>query len=202
MAMLKNSLIATMRPVARAWQKFREPLARVWRLAKAQNKIGIDPSNVLLGSLTIQGSANIAIAGGGFFYRNIYLETHNTGCIDIGRGAVISAGTHIVSFAKIEIGDKAMIGEYCSIRDANHRIGTAEDYRDSGHDHAPIVIERNVWLGRGVCILGGVTIGENSVIGANAVVTKSIPANSLAVGTPAKVIKQLVRPEEVKSSSS
>lgn len=202
MGSLKQGLIALMRPIAAISHKLKQPLARAWRLAKAQNRIAVDSSNILLGSLTIEGSGNICIAGGGYLYRNLYLETQDAGCIDIGQGAVISAGTHIVSFAKIEIGDKAMIGEYCSIRDANHRIGTAQDYRDSGHDAVPIKIGRNVWLGRGVCVLGGVTIGDNAVIGANSVVTKSIPANCLAVGSPAKVIKQNIHPSTPLTSPS
>ena len=53
-----------------------------------------------------------------------------------------------------------------------------------------VIIKDNVWLGEHVSVLPGVTIGENSIIGANSVVTKSIPANSIAVGIPAKVIKQ------------
>ncbi|MFK2395474.1 DapH/DapD/GlmU-related protein [Bacteroides fragilis] len=52
------------------------------------------------------------------------------------------------------------------------------------------MIKKNAWLGEGVAVMPGVTIGENSVIGANAVVTKDIPDNSIAVGIPAKVIKQ------------
>lgn len=54
----------------------------------------------------------------------------------------------------------------------------------------PVVIENNVWIGELCSVLPGVTIGENSIIGANSVVTKSIPANSITVGNPAKVIKQ------------
>ena len=53
-----------------------------------------------------------------------------------------------------------------------------------------VIIKKNAWLGEGVAVMPGVTIGENSVIGANAVVTKDIPDNSIAVGIPAKVIKQ------------
>ena len=55
----------------------------------------------------------------------------------------------------------------------------------------PIVIGANVWLGGGVIVCPGVTIGDNSVIGAGSVVTKDIPAHSLAVGNPARVIRQL-----------
>lgn len=54
-----------------------------------------------------------------------------------------------------------------------------------------VAIGDNVWIGEHVCILSGVTIGEGSIIGANAVVTKSVPAHSLAVGVPAKVVEDL-----------
>jgi len=59
------------------------------------------------------------------------------------------------------------------------------------HTKAPIIIQDNVWLATNVVILAGVTIGENSVIAASSVVTKNIPANSLVMGIPAKVIKKI-----------
>jgi galactoside O-acetyltransferase len=59
------------------------------------------------------------------------------------------------------------------------------------------VIEKNVWIGAGTIVLPGVTIGENSVIGAGSVVTKSIPENVLALGTPCRVIRSLTEDEAV-----
>ena len=67
-------------------------------------------------------------------------------------------------------------------------------------DHKPITIGENCWIGRNVSILKGVTIGDNSVIAANSVVTKSIPANSIAAGNPAKVVKTNI--EEILPPSS
>jgi len=55
----------------------------------------------------------------------------------------------------------------------------------------PIIIKKNVWIGDSVCILSGVIVGENAIIGANSVVTKDIPANSVVAGVPARVIRQL-----------
>ena len=69
----------------------------------------------------------------------------------------------------------------------------SDDYR-AGKDR-PIVLEDNVWLGLNVVVLKGVTIGKNSLIGANSVVTKDIPANVIAVGNPCRVIKQ-IEPKE------
>jgi acetyltransferase-like isoleucine patch superfamily enzyme len=96
---------------------------------------------------------------------------------------------HLVAFSSITLEDGVMIGEYASLRDANHRIVSQGSMRHSGHEGKPIIVRRNAWLGRGVTVLGGVTIGEGAVIGANAVVTKDIPAGAVAVGVPARVIK-------------
>ena len=61
----------------------------------------------------------------------------------------------------------------------------------------PITVENNVWIGGNVVILGGVTIGENSVIGAGSVVTKSIPKNSLAFGNPCRVIRKITTKDKL-----
>jgi acetyltransferase-like isoleucine patch superfamily enzyme len=168
-----------------------ENIVRLWSFARlaASLKTAVDHSVVVLGVPEIHGSANITLGRDLMLYRELYLETQGQGRIEIGDGVVISRGTHIVSFSSITIGEGSMIGEYCSIRDANHAIST-ESIRYSGHTGAPISIGRNAWIGRGAAILAGVTIGDNAVIGANAVVTHNVAAGSIVAGVPARPLQR------------
>ncbi|MCR1900992.1 sugar O-acetyltransferase [Ligilactobacillus apodemi] len=92
---------------------------------------------------------------------------------------------------RITIGDNVMFGPRVGLYTAGHPLDSKVRNEDQLEFGLPITIKDNVWLGGNVCVLPGVTIGENSVIGTGAVVTKDIPANSVAVGNPAKVVKTL-----------
>jgi acetyltransferase-like isoleucine patch superfamily enzyme len=81
-----------------------------------------------------------------------------------------------------------MIGEYASVRDANHRRG-AGPLRESGHTCAAITIGRQVWIGRGAAVLAGVHIGDGAVVAANAVVTRDVPAGAVVGGVPARPLQ-------------
>ena len=96
---------------------------------------------------------------------------------------------------KIVIGDHVLIGPNVGLYTANHSLDPQR--RKAGYCYArPIVIGDNVWIGAGVHIMGGVTIGENAVIGAGSVVTHSIPANCIAAGNPCRVIRRTDSQEE------
>jgi acetyltransferase-like isoleucine patch superfamily enzyme len=146
----------------------------------------LDPSVVVLDVPEVHGTGNICLGKNLYIYPGLYLETQGEGQVHIGDGVVLSRGVHLVSFASITLGDGVMIGEYTSLRDANHRIVPGVSVRDTGHDAKPIRIDRNVWVGRGVTILGGVQIGEGAVVGANAVVTRNVAPGEVVVGIPAR----------------
>lgn len=113
-------------------------------------------------------------------------------CITIGDNAGISCST-IVAMKSVQIGNNVFIGANCTITDSDfHSLDFDQRIQstDDGEIDA-VIIENNVWLSMNVVVLKGVTIGENSVIAANSVVINNIPANCLAGGTPAKVIKPL-----------
>jgi len=103
----------------------------------------------------------------------------------LGRNCLISSGKSIV------INSGCLIAELVVIRDHNHQYNLNDDKIISlGINAGCITIEKNVWIGAKVTILKGVTIGENAVIGAHSLVNKNINKNSLALGTPARIIKQ------------
>ena len=108
----------------------------------------------------------------------------------MGEDTRLNRGCTLTSYSQIVVGDFTIIGEFVTIRDANHGMKRGEPMRYQAHETRPIHIGRDVWIGRGSCILPGVAIGEGSVIGANSVLTRDIPSYSIAAGIPAKVIKK------------
>ena len=114
-----------------------------------------------------------------------YIEVINGGKLTIGQGAA-NVGLTIMCAKEVTIGNGVRIGRNVSIRDYN---GAHVIISDTYVNHAPVHIGDHVWLCTGCTIMPGVTIGEGSVVAANAVVTKDVPPRSLVAGTPAKVIK-------------
>jgi len=111
------------------------------------------------------------------------------GEIRLGNHVRINTGAMLVAYSKICVDDDCLIGEYVSIRDADHATVPGTPIRHQGHVSSSVSVKKGAWIGRGCVILKGVTIGERAVIGANSVVTKDVPPNAIAVGAPARVIR-------------
>lgn len=113
------------------------------------------------------------------------------GCnVYIGENFFANFNLTILDEGEVHIGDNVFIGPNVSIYTACHPLNPEE--RNTGVEWAePITIGDNVWIGGSVTILPGVTIGNNAVIGAGSVVSKDIPASSLAVGNPCRVIRKI-----------
>lgn len=111
------------------------------------------------------------------------------GEINIGDYCLIAPGVEITAAASIKIGDNCMVAQECIISDSDwHGLyNRTRPFRCT----RSVTLEDNVWLGARAIVGKGVRIGENSVIGAGSVVTKSIPANVVAAGNPARIIKHL-----------
>ena len=110
--------------------------------------------------------------------------------IRIGARTFINFNLTALDVAAITIGDDVQIGPNVQLLTPTHPLEPGPR-RDKLEAAKPITIGNNVWIGGGAIILPGVTVGENSVIGAGSVVTKDVPANVVAVGNPARVIRSL-----------
>lgn len=110
--------------------------------------------------------------------------------IEIGENFYSNVNLVILDGAKVKFGDNVFVAPNCGFHTAGHPLDVSR--RNAGLEYArPITVGNNVWIGAGVNVLPGVTIGDNCVIGAGSVVNKNIPANSLAVGNPCRVIRSL-----------
>ena len=156
----------------------------------------------IMSNIYVRGGQKIIIGNNFYCYWGVRIETYS--ChngmkfnpqIIIGNNVSINPDCHIGAINRIEIHDGVLMASLVFITDHFHGKINREDLLVSPQKRilfakGTVIIKKNAWLGEGVAVMPGGTIGENSVIGANAVVTKDIPDNSIAVGIPAKVIKQ------------
>lgn len=124
----------------------------------------------------------------------------NQGHINIGHNVLLCPGVRLDSGSAINIGDNCMFAAGSYVTDADwHDI--YDRTKPVGQTQA-VNLANNVWIGDGAIVCKGVTIGENSVIGAGSVVASDIPGNSIAVGNPARVVKQLDPEKELTTRAS
>jgi len=155
-----------------------------------------------------------------FLGRRLELEIGRKGRVEFGRFVWIGDETKIRCHeGRVEIGEKTVMGQECTISAYQHvRIGEQCVIADRAmfidFDHGVVEVERpirrqgiykrdvvvgsNVWVGYGACILRGVSVGDNSIVGTNSVVTKDVPANAVVAGIPARVIRMREAPEQLR----
>lgn len=123
--------------------------------------------------------------------RGVNIMVHDNAEIEIGERTYIGPYTCMAGPGPVKIGDNCLISSHCGIYGNNHVFeNPAELIKKQGFTNKGITIGNDCWLGTGVKVLDGVSLGEGSVIGAGAVVTKDIPAYSVAVGVPAKIVSR------------
>ena len=130
------------------------------------------------------------------FGKKVILSGYNQfvslGTLAIGSNVTVNEYTRIIAHQNILIGNNVTIAKFVSILDHDHQYNLNEgELHLSGYVTAPINIGNNVWIADKVTILKGVSIGDNVIVGANSVVNKDIPSNSIAAGNPCKVLKQI-----------
>jgi len=127
----------------------------------------------------------------------VWGKQEGDGFISIGKYSLICPGVRISSASGITLGDSCMMASSVYITDSDwHGIYDRLDYIGAS---SPVTIGNNVWLGDSSIVCKGVSIGDNSIIGAGSVVTRDIPENVIAAGNPAKVIKKLDQSEPMRS---
>jgi acetyltransferase-like isoleucine patch superfamily enzyme len=155
-----------------------------------------------------------------FFGKNLELQISKRGTIRFGRFVWIGDGTKIRCHeGEVVIGAKTVLGQECTISAYRHvRIGEQCVIADRAmfidFDHGVVEVERpirvqgiymrevevgsNVWIGYGACVLRGVRVGDNAIVGTNSVVTKDVPANAVVGGVPARIIRMREAPKELR----
>ena len=117
------------------------------------------------------------------FIYPVILDAELDGTIEIGNDVIFNQGVTVVARAKVVIGDETLFGPMATVMDSDgHGKDGMEEKRE------PVLIGRHVWIGANAMILRGVTIGDNSIVGAGAVVTQNVEANSIVAGNPARKI--------------
>lgn len=166
--------------------------ARAWRLRLAGAQL--DRPEFLAAHIDCrpgfqQTRGIVRIGAGARLDRGVVLHAYG-GAIRLGRGVFLGPYAVIYGHGGVEIGDDCLIAMHCRIVSSNHAIpplGTP--IRSQPDELRPTRIGRDVWLGAGATVLGGVTIGDGCVVGAGAVVADNLPAGSVSAGVPARVIR-------------
>jgi acetyltransferase-like isoleucine patch superfamily enzyme len=109
--------------------------------------------------------------------------------IRVGHNVFVNQNCTFYDLGGLDIADDVMIGPNVSILTTGHPLDPSQ--RRAATIGKPIVIERNVWIAAGATIIGGVTVGENSVVAAGSVVTRDVPPNTLVGGNPARIIRSI-----------
>lgn len=161
----------------------------------------IGDKTFIMSNLTLLGGKYISIGDTCYIGKGVTLTAWDRYGADvfnpeikIGNNSSIGNYSHVTAINKIVIGNNVRMGKNIFITDNAHGASSLEllnippNYRPL-YSKGPVIIKDGVWIGEKASILPGVTIGENVIIGANAVVTKDIPANCVVGGIPAKIIK-------------
>ena len=149
-----------------------------------------NPQYISLGN-NVRLGKNVILSAFDNYNNKIYFPE-----IVIGDSTIIGDYNHISCISKISIGKNVLMGRFVTISDNSHGQICLDELQFTPmqrklYSKGNIIIENNVWVGDKVTILAGVLIGENAIIGANSVVTKNVPANSVVGGIPAHLIKKL-----------
>lgn len=148
-------------------------------------------------NIEVGACVQLQAAKGQMIRLTVWDNGERQGRITLGDYVLISPGTQIVSSIGVTIGKNTMIASGCYLSDSDWH--DTYDRTAEGAKYAPVTLHENVWLGVRSIVGKGVTIGRNSIIGAGSVVVTDIPADSIAAGNPARVIRPLDPQRELRT---
>jgi len=121
------------------------------------------------------------------------------GEVEIGQKTVMGQECTISAYQRVRIGEQCVIADRAMFIDFDHGVVEVErPIRLQGIYKRDVEVGSNVWIGYGACILRGVHVGDNSIVGTNAVVTKDVPANAVVAGIPARIIRMREAPRDLR----
>ncbi len=121
------------------------------------------------------------------------------GTVEIGEKTVMGQECTISAYQRVRIGEQCVVADRAMFIDFDHGVVEVErPIRVQGIYKRDVLVGSNVWIGYGACILRGVSVGDNSIVGTNAVVTKDVPANAVVGGVPARVIRMREAPQDLR----
>jgi len=121
------------------------------------------------------------------------------GVVEIGAKTVLGQECTISAYRRVRIGEQCVVADRAMFIDFDHGVVEVErPIRLQGIYMRDVAVGSNVWIGYGACVLRGVRVGDNSIVGTNAVVTKDVPANAVVGGVPAKVIRMRDAPQTLR----
>jgi len=123
------------------------------------------------------------------------------GRVEIGAKTVLGQECTISAYQRVRIGEQCVIADRAMFIDFDHGVVEVErPIRSQGIYKRDVEVGSNVWIGYGACILRGVRVGDNSIVGTNSVVTRDVPANAVVAGIPARIIRMREAPAELRWS--
>ncbi len=169
-------------------------------------KLFYNKARLIRRPIYIRGKSSLSYSAGfttGHFCR-FDLPGGEKKTLTIGENCQIGDNVHIAAYESVVIGNNVLMASKIYISDTSHGdySGSNQSLPSGPPNSRPLITKKvkigdNVWIGENVCILSGVTIGDGCIIGANSVVTKDIPQNCIATGSPAKVIKIFNKEKEM-----
>lgn len=137
------------------------------------------------------GRGAVRIGAGALLGDSVFFQAGRGAEIAVGAGVTLNTGTHLVAARGIRVGEGTAVGEYVSIRDAEHRFAPETGVRGQGFDAAPVEIGARCWIGRGAYLGPGTRIGAGSIVAANAVVRGRFGPGLLIAGAPATARRRI-----------